>query len=101
MADAISDIVCDEDSFLDGFAHKGILNGARLELSSYIWLGQILIQAIFNDWTKNLMFCRIIEWQATAFYKKSINFLASINLIKKWFLLHLRFILDLSESDVL
>jgi hypothetical protein len=29
MADAISDIVCDEDPFLDGFAHRGILNGAR------------------------------------------------------------------------
>ena len=29
LADAIADIVCDEDPFLDGFAHRGILNGAK------------------------------------------------------------------------
>jgi hypothetical protein len=29
LSDAISDIVCDEEPFLDGFAHRGILSGAR------------------------------------------------------------------------
>jgi hypothetical protein len=36
LADAISDIVCDEEPFLEGFAHRGILNGAR-KILKVIW----------------------------------------------------------------
>jgi len=42
IKDAILDAVCDEVSFLDGFAHKGILVGAQRIISKVreqIWLG--------------------------------------------------------------
>ena len=29
LADVIVDIICDEEKFLDGFAHRGILKGAN------------------------------------------------------------------------
>ena len=43
LADVIVDVVCDEDQFLDGFAHRGILQGGQRILEES---GSILKQAL-------------------------------------------------------
>ena len=46
LADVIVDIICDEEKFLDGYAHRGILKGANRIMKES---GDILKEALAGD----------------------------------------------------
>ena len=46
LADVIVDIICDEEEFLDGYAHRGILKGANRIMKES---GDILKEALAGD----------------------------------------------------
>ena len=46
LADVIVDIICDEETFLDGYAHRGILKGANRIMKES---GDILKEALAGD----------------------------------------------------
>ena len=54
IKDVVMDVVCEEEEFLDGFAHSGFLNGSRMVLSK---CSSVLEKALCDNFGYGLVVC--------------------------------------------